>query len=119
MAHGTVALPRLRERGRLAALVSTVVHQARRQPGWCEPDRRTLRTWRQFVLGIVVVRSTRLVAVGQAVLGQRAARSAKAVAMALGYFLGASTFPAPTVSPQVLEATVRRLDPAQVATYRG
>jgi Transposase DDE domain len=114
--HQTVAL---RERGRLATLVSTVVHQARRQAGWREPDRRTLRTWRQFVLGLVVARSTRLVAVGHAVLGQRAAQSVKAVAMALGYFLRMSTFPVPTVSAQVLEAAVRRLDPAQVATYRG
>jgi Transposase DDE domain len=114
--HQTVAL---RERGRVAALFSTVLHQARRQGGWREPDPRTLRTWRQFVLGLVVARSTRLVAVGQVVLGQRLARSVKAVALALGYFLRTSTFPAATVSPQVLEAAVRRLDPAQVATYRG
>ena len=116
MRQGTVAL---RERGRLAALFATVVHQARRQAGWREPDRRTLRTWRQFVLGVLVARSTRLVAVGQAVLGQRAARSVKAVAMALGSFLSVGLFPAPAVSPQVLEAAVRQLDPTQVATYRG
>jgi hypothetical protein len=116
MRHRSVAL---RERGRLAALVSTVVHRARRQAGWREPDRRTLRTWRQFVLGLLVARSTRLVTVGQAVLGQRAAQSVKAVAMALGYFLRTSTFPAPAVSAEVLEAAVRRLDPAQLATYRG
>lgn len=119
MRHRTVALPRLRERGRLAALFSTVVDRARRQPGWREPDRRTTRTWRQFLLGILVARSTRLVAVGQAVLGQRLAQSGKAVAMALGYFLSASTFPAPAVSAQVLEAAVRQLAPAQLATYRG
>jgi hypothetical protein len=114
--HAPVAL---RERGRLAALVSTVLNQARHQAGWQEPDRRTLRTWRQFVLGIIVARSTRLVAVGQAVLGQRAAQSVKAVAMALGYFLRESTFPAPAASPQLLEAAVRRLAPVQLATYRG
>ena len=114
--HQTVAL---RERGRLAALVSTVVHHARRQEGWREPDPRTLRTWRQFVLGLVVARSTRLVAVGHAVLGQRLAQTTKAVAMALGYFLRTSTFPAQAVSPQVLEAAARQLDPAQLATYRG
>src|SRR6266545_7385065 len=39
--------------------------------------------------------------------------------MALGYFLAVAKFPAATVSPQVLEAAVRQLDPAQVATYRG
>src|SRR5215204_591713 len=101
MHQGTVAL---RERGRLAALVSTVLDLARRQAGWQEPDRRTLRTWRQFVLGVVVARSTRLVTVGQAVLGQRAAQSVKAVAMALGSFLSVGMFAAPTVSTQVLEA---------------
>jgi Transposase DDE domain len=114
--HQTVAL---RERGRLATLFSTVLHQARGHPDWREPDRRAARTWRQFVLGLVVARSTRLVRVGQAVLGQRVAQSVKAVAMALGYFLSVAKFPAATVSTQVLEATVRHLDPAQVATYRG
>jgi hypothetical protein len=114
--HAPVAL---RERGRLATLLSTVLNQARRQAGWKEPDRRTTRTWRQFILGLVVARSTRLVAVGQAVLGQRLAHSVKAVAMALGSFLRTSTFPAPAVSTQVLEALGRQLDPAQVATYRG
>jgi hypothetical protein len=109
----------LRERGRLAALLCTVVDQARRQPGWQEPDRRTARTWRQFVLGVVVARSTRLVAVGQALLGQRVARSGKAVAMALGYFLSVAQFPAEAVSTRALEAAVRRLDPTRVATYRG
>jgi hypothetical protein len=90
MRQGSVAL---RERGRLAALFSTVVQHARRQAGWREPDRRASRTWRQFVLGLVVARSTRLVTVGQAVLGQRAARSVKAVAVALGYFLAKARFP--------------------------
>ncbi|MGI8424055.1 MAG: hypothetical protein ACR2NO_08105 [Chloroflexota bacterium] len=122
MRRGSVALPRLRERGRLAALFSTVVHRARGQAGWQEmgePDRRTTRTWQHFVLGVVVARSTRLVSIGQAVLGQRAAQSVKAVAMALGYFLSVAKFPAATVSTQVLEAAVRQLDPSQVATYRG
>ena len=116
MQQGSVAL---RERSRLAALVHCVLRQARRQAGWQEPDRRNLRTWRQLVLGLVVARSTRLVTVGQAVLGQRAAQSVKAVAMAFGYFLTTARFPAATVSTLVLEATIRQLDPAQVATYRG
>lgn len=116
MRHATVAL---RERGRLAALFHCVLRQARRQAGWQEPDRRTTRTWQHFVLGLVVARSTRLVTVGQAVLGQRVAQSVKAVALALGYFLTVARFPTPTVSAHVLEAAVRQLDPAQVATYRG
>jgi hypothetical protein len=109
----------LRERGRLATLFHTVVDQARRQPGWQEPDRRNVRTWRQFVLGVVVAQSTRLVTVSQVLFGQRAATSVKAVAMGLAYFLTVADFPAETLSPQVLEAAVRHLDPAQVATYRG
>ncbi|MDQ3700758.1 MAG: hypothetical protein M3442_07555, partial [Chloroflexota bacterium] len=116
MRHTTVAL---RERGRLAALFHTVLNQARRQPGWQDPDRRNTRTWRQFVLGVVVAHSTRLVTVSQAVFGQRAATSVKAVAMGLAYFLRVADFPAATLSPLVLAAAVRQLDPAQVATYRG
>ena len=65
MRQGPVAL---RERGRLAALVPSVVQQARRRAGWRGPDRPTSRTSRQFVRGVVVARSKRLVAVGQAVL---------------------------------------------------
>lgn len=114
--QATVAL---RERGRLAALFHCVLWQARRQPGWREPDRRTARTWRQFVLGVLVAHSTRLVVVSQVLFGQRAAHSVKAVAMGLAYFLAEAKFPAATLSPQVLAAALRRLDPAQVATYRG
>jgi hypothetical protein len=117
--HTLVAL---RERGRLAALFHCVLRQARGQPGWHEagePDRRNLRLWQQFVLGIVVARSTRLLRVGHALLGHRAAQSVKAVAVGLGYLLSVAKFPATTVSTQVLEAAVRHLDPAQLVTYRG
>jgi hypothetical protein len=111
----------LRERGRLAALLQQLWHVARQQPGWGEPDRRNTRTWRQLVLAVLVARSTRLLALGQAVFagGQRAATSVKAAAMGLAYFLTAAKFPADTLSPQLLEAAVRHLDPARVATYRG
>ena len=102
-----------------AALFHTVVHQARRQLGWQEPDRRNTRTWRQFVLGILVAHSTRLVTVSQVLFGQRVARSVKAVAMGLGYFLTVADFPADTLSPLFLAAALRHLDPAQLATYRG
>jgi hypothetical protein len=109
----------LRERGRLATLFQTVLDQARRQPGWQEPDRRNVRTWRQFVLGVLVAHSTRLVTVSQVLFGQRAAQSVKAVAMGLAYFLTVAAFPAETLSPLVLAAALRHLDPSQVATYRG
>jgi hypothetical protein len=109
----------LRERGRLATLFQTVLDEARRRPGWQDPDRRNVRTWRQFVLGVLVAHSTRLVTVGQVLFGQRAATSVKAVAMGLAYFLTAAAFPADTLSPLVLAAALRHLDPSQVATYRG
>ncbi len=67
--HTLVAL---RERGRLATLFHCVLRQAHGQAGWRaarEPDRRTVRLWQQFVLGIVVARSTRLLRVGHALLG--------------------------------------------------
>jgi Transposase DDE domain len=109
----------LRERGRLATLFHCVVRQARGQAGCRAPDRRTARTWHQLVFGVVVARSTRLVTVGQVLLGQRAAQSVKAVAMGLGYFLTVARFDAAALSPLVLAALVQQLDPAQVATYRG
>jgi hypothetical protein len=109
----------LRERGRLATLFHCLLHEARQQPGWQEPDRRNSRTWRQFVLGILAAHSTRLVTVSQVLLGQRAAQSVKAVAIGLAYFLTVADFPAATLSPLVLAAAVRHLDPSQLATYRG
>ena len=69
MRHKPVAL---RERGRLAALLHCLLHEARRQPAWVEPDRRNTRTWRQFVPGVVVAHSTRPVTVSQVLLGRRA-----------------------------------------------
>ena len=118
MQQGTVAL---RERGRLATLLSHLWHDAGQQPGWHEPDRRHTRTWRQVVLAVLVKRSTRLVTVGQAVFdrGQWAAQRVKAVAMGLAAFLTTAKFPAATLSPLVLAAAVRHLDPAHLATSRG
>jgi hypothetical protein len=109
----------LRERGRLAALLCGLWHAARRRRGWREPDRRHRRRWQQLLLGVVVARSTRLVPLGRALLGQRAARSAKAVAVGLGAFLATARFAARPVSTRLLEAAVRRLDPARLATDRG
>jgi hypothetical protein len=71
------------------------------------------------VLAVLVAHSTRLVTLSQVVLGQRAAQSVKAVAMGLAYFLTTAEFPVVTLSPHVLEAAARHLDPVQVATYRG
>ncbi len=116
MPQKTVAL---RERGRLAALLRSVLRQARRQPGWREPDRRNTRTWRQFVLGVVVAHSTRLVTVSQVLFGQRAAARVKAVALGLASFLTVADFPAEPFRRPVLEAGLRHLAPARVAASRG
>ncbi len=48
----------LRDRGWFAVLLNTIVQQARHQSAWREPDQRNLRTWRQFVLALLVHRST-------------------------------------------------------------
>lgn len=90
--QGTVAL---RERGRLAALLNSVLRAARRRRGWREPDPRNLRSWRQLLLGVLVTRSTRLLRLAQAVLLERRARRVKTAALGLGYFLARADFPAP------------------------
>ena len=68
-----------------------------------------------------MARSTRLVAVGHAVLGHRLAQGTKAVAMALGYFLRTSTFPAQAVSLQDPRGPAVRCNSTRrkLATYRG
>ena len=71
----------LRERGRLAALLHRILERARRGPGWREPDARNVRTWRQFVLGVVVTRSTRLLAIGRALVGRRPGARVKGLAL--------------------------------------
>jgi len=49
-------------------------------------DRRNRRTWRQLILGVVVMRSTRLLALGRMVAPQRRAGSVKAAAQGLASF---------------------------------
>jgi hypothetical protein len=118
MQHTTVAL---RERGRLAALFRTLWHAAGQQPGWREPDRRNTRTWQALLLAVLVARTTRLVALGQVVFvsGTRVAQSTKAVAVGLGRWLTQAHFAAGPTSARLLTESVRHLDLAHLATYRG
>lgn len=109
----------LRERGRLAALLDRILQQARRGSGWRDPDARNLRTWRQFVLGVLVTRSTCLLRVGQALVGRRAGARVKGLALGLGYFLSTARIPLRPLSARVLEAAVRELEPERLVTYRG
>lgn len=109
----------LRERGRLAVLLNRILTQARRAKDWHEPDQRNLRTWRQLLLGILVQRSTRLLALAQALLPQRHAETAKGLAAALSYFLTTSKCPVATLTPLLLEAALREVDPADITRFQG
>src|SRR5919197_5532739 len=109
----------LRERGRVAALLNSILRAARRRAGWQEPDPRNVRTWRQLVLGVLVTRSTRLLQLGQAVLAARRASRAKTAALGLGSFLTRADFPMGGFSRRLLLALVRALPPERLARYRG
>lgn len=104
----------LRERGQLAVLLNRILHQARQSKDWHEPDQRNLRTWRQLVLGILVARTTRLLGLAQVLLPQRQAQTAKTLAIGLSFFLTKSTCPLATLTPTLLEATLREVDPADM-----
>jgi hypothetical protein len=108
----------LRERGRVAVLLNSL-QQPTLQRLAHAPDPRNLRTWRQFVLGVWVARSTRLLAVARVIAPQRQVRSVKAAAEALGYFLDTAQLPLRPWSTYLREASWRALDPALVTTYRG
>ncbi len=82
-------------------------------------DRRTQRTWRPLILGVVVARSLRLLALGRVVAGQRRAHSVKAVAQGLAYCLKEAQFATAEVSARWLEEALRQLDPEAVVTYHG
>ena len=109
----------LRERGRLAVLLHSLVHQALQGTAPQAPDPRNLRTWRQLMLGVWVTRSTRLITRGRAIASQRAVSSAKAAAEALRYFLQTAQLPLRPWSTALLEASFRALEPGRLTTYRG
>src|SRR5438477_1043034 len=109
----------LRERGRLAALLNSILREARRRAAWQEPDARNLRTWRQVVLGVLVQRSTRLLSLARAVLPARQASRVKTAALGLGYFLARAEFPMARVSRRLLLAVGRALPAERLVRYRG
>src|SRR5256885_12148774 len=61
----------LRERTRLAALLQHLEQEAGQREQGQRCDQRNRRTWRQLILGVLVARSTRLVALGRVVAPQR------------------------------------------------
>lgn len=110
----------LRARGRLAALINSLLHRsAQGSEERKEPDPRNLKTWRQFVLGVIVQRSTRLLTVAQAVAPWRRVGSVKSAAMALGYFLKEARFPMRPLATRLLEEALGRLGSDQLESYRG
>ena len=109
----------LRERGRFAALLNSILRDVRRRAGWSEPDARNVRSWRQCVLGVVVTRSTRLLRLAQAVLPERQASRVKTAALGLGYFLARAEFPVAGFSRRLLLAIVLALPAERLVRYRG
>jgi Transposase DDE domain len=109
----------LRERGRLATLLDSILRAARRRGTWQEPDARNLRTWRHLVLGVLVQRSTRLLSLAQAVLPERQASRVKTAALGLGYFLARADFPIGGFSRRLLLAVAWALPAERLVRYRG
>src|SRR5437763_3622713 len=109
----------LRERGRLAVLLGSLVHTVGRRGAGAPPDPRNLRTWRQFVLGVLVQRSTHLITVAQAVAPLRHTTSVKSAAAALGYLLREARWALRPFTTRLLRAAVEQVDPALWVTYGG
>jgi hypothetical protein len=109
----------LRERGRLAVLLGSLVHTVGRRGEGTPPDPRNLRTWRQFVLGVLVQRSTHLITVAQAVAPLRHTTRVKSAAAALGYLLREAQWALRPYTTRLLQAAVEQLDPALWVTYCG
>ena len=109
----------LRGRAKLATLLNNLMHRASQRSGRKEPDLLNQRTWRQFVLGVIAKRSTRLMAVAQVVAAQRQVASAKSAAMALAYFLEKARFPMRPLATRLLGEAVRRLGSGEFESYLG
>lgn len=109
----------LRERGKLAALLQQLLQETRQQLQGCRMDVRSLRAWRQLILGVWLKRTVRLLSLAQVLLRQRLARTVKVVAIELGDWLAKTQFPLEQASCALLEAGLRHLPPEALLTYRG
>lgn len=109
----------LRARTKLAELLNNLLHRSAQGSDEKGIDPRNLKTWRQFVLGVIAKRSTRLMRVAQAVAAWRRVGSVKSAAMALGYFLEKAVFPMRPFATRLLEMAVRQLGTGQLESYRG
>ncbi|MBI4491175.1 MAG: hypothetical protein HY690_00055 [Chloroflexi bacterium] len=107
------------ERQQMTTLLPQVVQSARQPAGWREPERRTLRTWEQLVQAVVLRRSTRLLHLGQVLVGMRRAKNVKTTAIGVGDFLKRAHRELRPLSTRVIEALVQRLSAERWATSQG
>ena len=108
----------LRARAKLSVLINCLVQVACQSASSASIDQRNLRTFRQFVLGVLTRRSTRLLAIAGVIARQRHVSSVKSAAMALGYFLDEAKLPMRPFATRLIETAVRRLPLERVASYR-
>lgn len=109
----------LRGRAKLATLSNRLLPRSAQGREGEEPDPRNLKTWRQFLLGVVAKRSTRLMAVGQAVAPWRRVGSVQGAAMALGYLLEKARFPMRSFATRPVETAVLLRGSDRLESYRG
>jgi hypothetical protein len=108
-----------KERGRLTLLLNSLLHKASRAPHSPKVDRRNLSTLRQLTFGVLLKRTTRLLALAQTAVLQRQANTVKSAAMALSYFLNKAEFPTEAFFGRLSGAALNELEPDRLATYRG
>lgn len=114
-----VAPVALRQRGQFARLLNSILHHARQQSDWQEPDVRNLRLWRSMLLAIVLRRSTCLLQLAQVLRPLRKAHTVKSLALGLTYFLTKSQCAVAALSPCLLDAVVAALPAEDLVRYRG
>lgn len=114
-----VAPVALRQRGQFTQLLTSILHHARQNHDWQEPDVRNLRLWRSFILAIIIRRSTCLLHLAQVLRSTRRAQTVKSLALGVGYFLTKSQCAIATLIPCVLDAVLASLRPDDLVGYRG
>lgn len=113
--QGTVALT---QREELFALLRESWNEMLKVSNLHVPDRRSVRTWKQLIVGVLLKRSTRLVALAQALLPWRKCQTVDALGVSLGRFLAATRFPSRALSRAWLAVAGRRFL-GQLERYRG
>src|SRR2546421_12978466 len=102
----------LRGRTRLAALLQHLEQEAGQREQGQRCDQRNRRTWRQLILGVLVARPTRLVALGRVVAPQRRGTRGEAGAVAAAPLFQTARGPGAPPRTRPREAAARPLGPA-------